>query len=60
MRENKAKCRKVKAVEIYEKLTQQNIYIRYFAYPELEDKLRISIGTSEQNDKLISALKQIL
>ena len=55
-----AKCRNRKAVEVYEKLKQQNIHIRYFAYPELEDKLRITIGTSEQNDKLLSALKEIL
>ena len=55
-----AKCKNRKAVEVYEKLKQQNIHIRYFAYPELEDKLRITIGTSEQNDKLLSALKEIL
>jgi histidinol-phosphate aminotransferase len=55
-----AKCRNRKAVEVYEKLKQRNIHIRYFAYPELEDKLRITIGTSEQNDKLLSALKEIL
>jgi len=55
-----AKCKNRKAVEVYEKLKQRNIYVRYFAYPELEDKLRISIGTSEQNDKLLSALKDIL
>lgn len=55
-----AKCKNRKAVEVYEKLKQRNIYVRYFAYPELKDKLRISIGTSEQNDKLLSALKDIL
>jgi len=49
-----------KAAEVYEKLTQQNIYVRYFNYPRLKDKLRISIGTAEQNDVLISALKEIL
>ena len=54
------KCTNAKAAEIYEKLTQRNIYIRYFAYPQLEDKLRITVGTAEQNDKLIRALKEIL
>jgi histidinol-phosphate aminotransferase len=53
-------CRDGKASEIFEKLTQRNIYVRYFPYPRLEDKLRISIGTPEQNDILISALKEIL
>jgi histidinol-phosphate aminotransferase len=55
-----AKCKNVKAAEIYEKLTQQNIYVRYFNYPKLKDKLRITIGTPEQNGKLIAALKEIL
>jgi len=49
-----------KASEVYEKLTQRNIYVRYFNYPKLKDKLRITIGTAEQNDKLISALGEIL
>jgi histidinol-phosphate aminotransferase len=55
-----AKCKNDSASEIYEKLIQQNIFVRYFAYPRLEDKLRITIGTPEQNDKLLSALKEIL
>jgi len=48
------------AGEIYDKLMQRNIYVRYFAYPELKDKLRITVGTAEQNDTLLSALKDIL
>jgi histidinol-phosphate aminotransferase len=55
-----AKCKNCKADQVYEKLTRRNIYIRYFAHPGLEDKLRISIGTPEQNDKLFSALQEIL
>jgi len=54
------KCKNCKADQVYEKLVQQNIYIRYFAHSGLEDKLRISIGTIEQNDKLLSALQEIL
>lgn len=53
-------CKNGNASEIYEKLTRRNIFVRYFAYPRLEDKLRITIGTPEQNDKLLSALKKIL
>ncbi|MHC4739571.1 MAG: histidinol-phosphate transaminase [Planctomycetota bacterium] len=49
-----------KASEIYDKLVQRNIYIRYFALAGLDNKLRITVGTSEQNDKLILALKEIL
>jgi histidinol-phosphate aminotransferase len=48
------------AAEICEKLTRRNIFVRYFAYPELKEKLRITIGTPEQNDTLLSALKEIL
>ena len=48
------------ANEIYEKLVQGNIYVRYFNLPGLETKLRITIGTTEQNEKLISALKEIV
>jgi len=55
-----AKCKNHKAVEIYEKLVERKIYVRYFAYPNLNDKLRITVGTSEQNDKLLLALKKIL
>ena len=45
---------------IYEKLVQRNIYVRYFDLPGLENKLRITVGTSEQNEKLVSALEEIL
>ncbi len=55
-----AKCTNCSAPEVYEKLVQRNIYIRYFAHSCLEDKLRISVGNPEQNDKLLSALKEIL
>jgi histidinol-phosphate aminotransferase len=55
-----AKCKNSEAAEIYEKLIQQNIFVRYFSYLRLEDKLRITIGTPEQNDKLLSALKEIV
>jgi histidinol-phosphate aminotransferase len=55
-----ATCRNGKAVEVYEKLTKRKIYVRYFAYPQLKDKLRITVGTAEQNDRLLSALKEIL
>lgn len=55
-----AKCKDGKAGEIYEKLVQRKIYVRYFDLPDLSDKLRITVGTGEQNDKLVSALKEIL
>ena len=48
------------ANEIYDKLLQRNIFVRYFDMPGLADKLRITVGTTEQNEKLILALKEIL
>jgi histidinol-phosphate aminotransferase len=55
-----AQSKNCKASEIYDKLVQCNVYIRYFDMPGLSDKLRITVGTKEQNDKLLSALQQIL
>ncbi|TKJ39283.1 MAG: histidinol-phosphate transaminase [Planctomycetes bacterium B3_Pla] len=45
---------------IYDKLVQSNIYARYFDLSGLSDKLRITVGTTEQNDRVILALKEIL
>ena len=57
-----AKCDKIKinAIDIYEKLKEKNVYVRYWAYPQLQDKLRITVGTAEQNDILLSELRNIL
>jgi histidinol-phosphate aminotransferase len=55
-----AKNQNCKAGEIYDKLVQRNIYVRFFNLPALDDKLRITVGTAEQNDRLLSALKEIL
>jgi len=55
-----AQCNDCDASQIYEKLAQRNIYVRYFNLPNLADKLRITVGTKEQNDKLISALEEII
>ena len=49
-----------RAKEIYDKLVQQNIYVRYWDLAGIENKLRISVGTKEQNDKLLAALKEIV
>ena len=48
------------ARQIYDQLVEQNIYIRYFAHQGLDDKLRITVGTADQNDKLLQALRKIL
>jgi len=48
------------AEPVYEQLAQRDIYVRYFNVDGLSDKLRISVGTAEQNDKLLAALREIL
>lgn len=48
------------AESIYEGLKQRHILVRYFGTPRLADKLRISIGSAEENDQLLEALKEIL
>ena len=55
-----AQCDNRSASEIYDRLAQRNIYVRYFSLPDLGDKLRITVGTKQQNDKLISTLKEIV
>jgi histidinol-phosphate aminotransferase len=51
---------KRKAKIIFDKLVERNIYVRYWDLPGIENKLRISVGTKEQNDTLLSALKEIV
>ena len=48
------------AKEIYDKLVQQNIYVRYWETPGIGNKLRITVGTKEQNAKLLAAISKIL
>ena len=46
--------------EIFKALKERNIYIRYWNKPRIQNHLRITVGTDEQMDKLIAALKEIL
>jgi histidinol-phosphate aminotransferase len=45
---------------IYQKLKEQKILIRYFPHPGLLDKLRITVGTDEQNQILVEAIKALM
>jgi histidinol-phosphate aminotransferase len=55
-----ATSKNCKASEVYDKLVQRGIFVRYFDMPGIDDKLRITVGTKEQNQKLLSALQDIL
>lgn len=51
---------KNEAKSIYNKLIEKNIFVRHWDNPGLSDKLRITVGTEEQNQMLIDALEIIL
>ena len=50
---------KVSAKQLFENLKKENVYVRYFAKPErISNYLRITIGTDEEMQKLLSLLKK--
>ena len=46
--------------KLYQALRDRGIIVRHFKSPRIEEFLRITIGTDEQTNELIAALKQIL
>ena len=46
--------------EVYERLFERKILVRYWNEPRLDDCLRITVGTDQQTDVLLSALKEIV
>ncbi len=55
-----AKHADVPAKEIFEKLREKNIYVRYFAKPRIDNYLRITIGTDEEMKTFLEVLGGIL
>lgn len=55
-----ARCVTKDAETVFRTLADNAIFVRYFKLPGLEDKLRITVGTPEQNDRLLAAMKKIL
>jgi len=55
-------CRVTKgeAREIKQKLEQRGIFIRYFDTPDLQNMIRISVGTTAHTDAVIAALNEIM
>ena len=50
----------VKAKDIFEALREQDIYVRYFDKPRIDNYLRVTIGTDEQMQLFIDFLKNYL
>ena len=49
-----------RAGDIYDGLAGQGIFVRKFGSPRLRDHFRVSVGTSEQTDKVVAALKELV
>lgn len=50
----------VPARDIFEAAKANNIYVRYFNKPRIDNYLRISIGTDEEMDRFVGFLKEYL
>ncbi|MFN3167085.1 MAG: pyridoxal phosphate-dependent aminotransferase [Phycisphaeraceae bacterium] len=50
---------KFTAAQLYADLKARHLLVRYFNAPRLDDKLRITVGTPEQVDKLLDAIDEL-
>ncbi len=48
------------AERLYRALRARDVHVRWFAEPRLADRLRISVGTAEENDRLLATLADLL
>ncbi|HVX86559.1 MAG TPA: histidinol-phosphate transaminase [Phycisphaerae bacterium] len=51
---------RIPAKSLYESLKARGILVRYWDLPRIADKLRITIGTPDQNNRLLAELKNFL
>ncbi len=45
---------------IFQELRNRKIYVRYFEKPRIDNRLRITIGTDEEMDRLVEVLERIV
>jgi histidinol-phosphate aminotransferase len=50
----------INAADLYHALKTDGILVRYFDQPRLSDKLRLTIGTANENDQLLACLAKHL
>lgn len=50
----------IKAQKLFEALRKENIFIRYFSLPRIDNHLRITIGTEEEMNLLLEAIIRLL
>ena len=51
---------KLSAQQLYESLKSRGILVRWWNLPRISDKIRITIGTPDQNTRLLTELKSLL
>lgn len=50
----------ISAKELYHQLKERKVLVRYFNHPRITDYVRITIGTDEECDHLLEAIKEIM
>ncbi len=55
-----AKHSQRQGAELYQQLREQGLLVRYFNKPEIDQYLRITIGTQQEVEALVQALKALL
>lgn len=51
---------KPSAESLYKNLKKRRVLVRYFSHARLKNSLRITLGTPEENDRLLAELKRLL
>ena len=54
-----AESSRIPGGELYRKLKEMGILVRHFDKPRLENRLRITVGSEEQMEALLTALKEL-
>ena len=55
-----AKHPEISGADLYKKIKEEGLLIRHFATPGIEDFVRITVGTPEQMEQLMSAIDNII
>ena len=51
---------KIQAADLYSRLRQEGILVRYFDLPRIDNYLRITVGTPVEVQRLVEALGAVL
>ena len=55
-----AKTDKIEGGELYKELKKRGVLVRHFSKEKISDYIRLPIGTKEQMDVFLSAVKEII